>query len=183
MRLGQPRPAAHGRAALGALGLAMAQLEVLGDEGGGELVGDDLVVLGRARPILGQARGVDGIRLAPLGEQPEGAQRDAALAQDLAAHLGDVAPLPDDLGLEFDVLAHRRDEGDLPGSQGRQIGEGAHRHGVGDQGRGPAIKGAPLHPVGGMGKAGRTGLAGDGFEQAGDGHGRCFAVQRGPRPD
>jgi hypothetical protein len=34
-----------------------------------------------------------------------------------------------------------------------------------------------------MGQRGGSGLAGDGSEQAGDGHGRCFAVRGAARPD
>ena len=52
MRLGQPRPAPHGCAAVLAFGLAVAQREILRDEGGGERVGDLGIVLGRAGPVL-----------------------------------------------------------------------------------------------------------------------------------
>jgi hypothetical protein len=34
-----------------------------------------------------------------------------------------------------------------------------------------------------VGEAGRPGLAGDGFEEARDGHGPCFGARRALRPD
>lgn len=119
-----------------------------------------------------------GIGLAPLTEQPEGGEGDAALAHDLAAHLGDVAPLANDMGGKFDVLAHRRDESHLARTERREPGEGAHRHRVGDERRGAAVEGPALHPVCGVGEAGGAGLAGDGFEQAGDGHGAVLCRAR-----
>src|SRR3546814_13942307 len=90
------------------------------------VLGADIVkLLGLPGHGLGRRSGVHGIGLARSAEKPESGERQLALAMNLAADLGDVAPLPHHFGRKLDLLANRRDKPDLSGAKRRQPGERA----------------------------------------------------------
>ena len=181
--VGQPRPAAHHRVARALLLLRAADLEVVLDEGGALAVHRVLGFLGRTGPVADRCGIVHRIRLAFGAEQPEGGERALPLAPDLAAHLRDVATLPDDLAAQLGIGSRRGDEGNLGAAQRRQVGECPGDRGIGDQRGGAAVERAALHPVVEPGKARVAACCGDRIEKVGNAHAQGHCPYPAMRPD